>query len=556
MNFNASHAVVRGLSWGMAAVLAATSSVLAEVRLPAVFADQMVLQADAKIPVWGMAAAGEEIQVALADKSAKTKADAEGKWFIELEPLPASTTSQTLVVTGSNRIEIRDVLMGEVWICSGQSNMYFAMDHDEDAPKEITVADPYLRHFFVPEQGAVHPAFTLRGGWKSFGPETGKRFSAVAYYFGKNLRARLNRPVGLVVSSWGGSNIQAWMSIESLQQTPAFTKDVEVYQDFLEHYDENKNSYAQRVQEFERQNKQWSEEVDKPYRAALAAWDARAREAKARGQVEPPKPTISRPAPTRPLSPEGDRGVPSTPFNAMISPLIPYGVKGVLWYQGESNTPQGEDYFELLSRMILDWRKRWGRDDLPVVVVQLPLFRQPAREAVEESHKGNFAWVRDAQFRILKLPQTGLAVALDQGNPADIHPKRKSEVGRRASLVARRLAYSEDIVATGPFYQSMKVEGGKARLTFTSIGAGLSIGPTSGGASPQPGDKLSGFAIAGANKKWFAAEAQIDGDTVVVGSKEVSSPVAVRYGWGSNPPCNLYNKDGLPAAPFRTDDWD
>lgn len=513
----------------------------------------MVLQADARIPIWGTAAPGEDIRVTIGDRTARARAGSDGKWRVDLEPMAASYAALTLAISGTNELEIRDVLIGEVWLCAGQSNMYFSLGQDADAASEIPKAgDPLLRLFKVPEQAALHPSFDLRGFWRPCDSNSAKGFSAVGYYFGKQLRGHLDRPVGLVCSSWGGSFIQAWMSLESLQQRPAFDKDIAAWQKRVAHYPENKDAYTRGMQDYELRREQWDAEVGKPYSEALAKWQASSREAKAKGQPVPPAPTPSRPGPPRPVSPDGDRSVATTPFNAMIAPWIPYALKGVLWYQGEGNIgPMGPGYFEMLSRLIRDWRQRWAQDDLTFVVVQLPFFHGPSRQPVE----GSWAWVRDAQFQALTLPKTGLAVALDQGDPKTVHPECKREVGRRASLVARRVAYGESVVACGPIYQSMKIEGAQVRIAFGSVGSGLVTGPVSGSSSSTSSNRLSAFAVAGADRKWVWADARIDGNAVVVGSPEVAAPVAVRYGWGDNPPCNLYNREGLPASPFRTDDW-
>jgi sialate O-acetylesterase len=292
----------------------------------------------------------------------------------------------------------------------------------------------------------------------------------------------------------------------------------------------------------------WNQTVGTTYNPLLAAWKAEVARDQLAGLPLPPKPQPSAAAPVAPVPPQGPISTPSCLFNGMIAPMIPYAIKGVIWYQGESNAGGSYEYRTLFSTLITDWRQKWGEGDFPFLFVQLA------------SYKANF-WtvIRECQAKALALPNTGMAVAIDVGDPGPIiHPADKLDVGHRLALVAKHVAYGQDLVYSGPMYDSMKVEGSTIRLSFTQIGGGLIIGSAPWVAAdnkPVPTDKLYGFAIAGEDKKWFPADATIDGNTVVVSSPQVPQPVAVRYAWANAPKCNLYNKEGLPAAPFRTDDW-
>ncbi|MCE0483901.1 MAG: sialate O-acetylesterase [Methylacidiphilales bacterium] len=535
----------------------------ADVKMPAIFGDHMVLQQDSKIPVWGWAAPGEKVNVALGTKTADTTADAQGKWRVDLPPLPAGSTAQTLKITGKNVIQIQDVLVGDVWLCSGQSNMQFGLMNEPNAADELKKADePQIRIFYVPMKAYIHPqgdiavtSKNLEGKWLVCTPfnihfdGNWGGFSAVAFYFGREIHQFTGKPVGLIGSYWGATPAQAWTSLEALEKYPALDHFVKEYQTRAARYTAPDAKYKDIMEENDAEMAQWKAEVEAPFHTAMANWQLTANEYKAIGQPPPPKPTLARPGPGHPGL------TASVLFNGMVAPLIPFGLKGVIWYQGEANEGNGLEYGTLFPAMITDWRERWGESDFPFLFVQLANYRQPATKPCE----GNWAWVRDSQLHTLSLPNTGMASAIDIGNPNDIHPKDKADVAARLALAAKQVAYGQkDIVYSGPLYDSMRQEGEQIRIHFTQVGSGLTIGTppwTWNGKPVPPPTELTGFAIAGADKKWYWAHAVIDGDGVVVSSNQVPNPVAVRYGWADNPRCNLYNKEKLPASPFRTDSW-
>ncbi len=506
----------------------------AGVKMPPIFGDHMVLQQDIKIPVWGSADAGEAITITLGDKTGKTTADATGKWRVDLDPVKTASDPLTLTVTGKNSLKFTDVLVGDVWVCSGQSNMAFPLESHTSfggAANQATAVpaanDPQLRFFKSPGLKA--------GGscWEVCTPETAGRFSAVGYFFGQRLRQDINRPIGLISASVGGTPAQMWLSLSALQKDPPFTNYIDAYQ---------------KAVAFQAEQKESSEAA--AYKEAVKQWQEAVKQAQASGQPAPPKPVP--PSPAYVLNPV--KYMPTRLFDSLIAPLIPYAIKGVIWYQGESNGNKGLEYRTLFPRLISDWREKWNQGDFPFLFVQLANFKAPQTKPSE----GDWAYLREAQLMTLALPNTGMAVAIDIGDAKTIHPKDKLDVGLRLALAARHVAYGQDLVYSGPIYDSMKIEGNKIRLTFKDTGSGLQMSTppfTPTGVPALASTELTGFAIAGADKNFVWAQAQIDGNSVLVSTDQVASPVAVRYGWANNPPCNLYNKEGLPASPFRTDDW-
>lgn len=541
-------------------ILAAAIPAPADVRLPAIFGSHMVLEQDIKIPVWGWADAGEAVTVTLGTHTSKTTADANGKWRVDLDPVTTTATPLTLTVTGKNSLTFEDVLVGDVWICSGQSNMEFDLGGNHSfggATNAATVVpaanDPQLRLFVVRKKIALEPESDIGGKWEVCTPDSAALFSAVGYFFGQELRHTLNRPIGLIGTYWGGMPAQAFTSLSGLQKDPPFANYVGSYQKFMAHYPKAKEDYPEAFATFQEKQREWNELVTPAYNASLKQWQDAVDRAKTSGQPAPPKPTPP-PGPRAPNPPEGAPSNPTVLYNGMIAPLIPYAIKGAIWYQGESNANNGREYQTLFPRMISDWREKWNQGDFPFLYVQLANFMAAQKNPSE----GGWAYLREAQLKTLSLPNTGMAVVIDIGNGADIHPKDKLDVGLRLALAAKHVAYKQELVYSGPIYDSMKVEGNKIRLTFQDTGSGLQMSAPpwtpSGVPAPVP-TELTGFAIAGADQNWVWAKAQIDGNTVVVSSDQVASPVAVRYGWANNPACNLYNKEGLPASPFRTDDW-
>jgi sialate O-acetylesterase len=349
----------------------------------------------------------------------------------------------------------------------------------------------------------------------------------------------LNRPIGLIGSYFGGTPVEAWMGPaprDRATETPQATAVL----------DQREADFPKAFAAFQVAYNQWYQQYGAAYFASLPAWNVSAAKAKAAGQPPPPRPQPPVPAPTQPGDPGGAGGL----FSSMVRPLVPYGIKGAIWYQGEANTGAAALYQKKFGDMITRWRALWNEGDFPFLFVQLA--------AYEGLPNQDWPSLREAQLKTLALPNTGMATAVDIGNPKDVHPTDKMDVGQRLALAARHVAYGQQLVYSGPIYDSMKVEGGSIRVSFTQLGGGLIIGSAPWVARnwpPLPTDKLLGFAIAGADKNWVPADAKIDGNTVVVSSPQVAQPVAVRYGWANVPQLNLYNKEGLPASPFRTDDW-
>ncbi|MBC8012312.1 MAG: 9-O-acetylesterase, partial [Burkholderiales bacterium] len=512
-------------------------------------------QRDAPVPVWGSAAAGEVVVVDFAGQTKRATADAAGRWLVKLEPMPASAEPQTLHVRGRNVLALSDVLVGEVWLASGQSNMAYGLAGADDATTDIAKADdPQLRFFQVKMQTAGEPQFDARGEWKLSSPKTAPGFSAVAYYFARELRAQLGVPVAVIQSAWGGTPAQAWTSMDALRLEPPLTRHLASWEQAVAKRRALEAS-PQLMADYERDIARWKVEVRPTFDAAMKAHNA----AKAAGKDPGEKPVAAWPEPANPdpmgvPSPSARPSTPSVIFNAMIAPLAPYALRGVLWYQGEANAGAGLEYRTLLPRLIADWRQRWDAE-LPFLFVQLPGWEHDPKPA--EFHA--WPWLREAQLLTLQtVPRTGMAVAIDLGDPRDVHPKGKRDVGLRLALAARQLAYGESLVASGPRYREFAIEGGAIRVRFSTGESGLTLGQApwrADGVEPNPADRLIGFTIAGADRGWVEADAKIDGDSILVSSPQVSRPVAVRYAWANFPRCNLYNRQGLPASPFRTDDW-
>jgi sialate O-acetylesterase len=518
--------------------------------MAAIFGDHMVLQEGMKLPVWGTAAAGEAVTVTIGTDSAKVTAGADGKWRVDLAPLPVNAAPVTLTVAGTNTLTFQDVLVGEVWLCSGQSNMEFRVRQAHNAATVLPAAtDPQLRLFFVKENTALDPLDDVTGQWKTCTPESAKEFTAVGYFFGRDLRQKLNRPVGLIASYWGGTRAEAWTSIAGLQKDPELHHYVasqehvrSLFADAAAKYPAQQAAYQAKLDAFNKgPGPQEYADAMKKYWAANNALLAAGKP----GVPMPPNPT-----PHPPTAPDGAQQTPGNLFNAMIAPLIPYAIKGVIWYQGESNANFAAEYRILFPRMITDWREHWGEGDFPFLFVQLARLQHGLVQ--------NWAFQRESQFKALSLPNTGIATAIDIGNPIDVHPQDKEDVGHRLALVARHVAYGETLVFSGPRYAGMKVEGNAIRVSFTDVGSGLDlqVAPwVPNTTAPLPTDHLVGFMVAGADKNFVPAYAKIDGDTVVVSSPQVPTPVAVRYDFLNCPDGNLYNKEALPAFPFRSDDW-
>lgn len=520
-------------------------SLKAAITMPGIFGDHMVLQEKKILPVWGWASPGESVTVVFKDQKVTTTAKLDGTWRVDLQPLSADDNPAVMTVSGKNTIVFEDVLVGDVWLASGQSNMEFGLQKDSRAAEMIPKAtDAKIRMFFVPWATALEPQTNiaaktlspLDGKWQVCSPEVMRTnwafrgFSAVGFYFATDLRKAVGKPLGMISAYKGGTPAQAWTSISGLGKD-------ETLQHYVEKHQEIRNNYSNAVVAFPKKLE--------AHRTALKKWNADAAKAKVEGH-----PLSPQSAPKAPVEADGGHRAPGNLFNGMIAPLMPFAIKGVIWYQGEGNgmnVPLAREYATLFPRMISDWREQWGQGDFPFLFVQLPNFNSPV----------HWPWVREAQLKALALPNTGMAVTTDIGEADDLHPPDKIYVGKRLALVARQLVYGENIVTSGPLFHSMQREGNKIRLRFKN-GGGLKMGvpppPASGKTFPPP-TELKGFGIAGSDRKFISAEAVIDGDTVLVSSDQVLQPTAVRYNWAQNPEGNLYNAENLPAAPFRTDDW-
>lgn len=502
----------------LAITLAALTNLHAAVRLPAIFSDHMVLQRDAVVPVWGWADPGEAVTVTIAGQTKTATADAAGKWSVKLDKLAAGET-QTLVVSGKNKVTVNDVLIGEVWLGSGQSNMQMQMKGVQNIEQEKAAAKfPQIRVFTVKRNEQVAPQTDCEGAWVLCSPETVETFSATAYFFGRELHQKLNVPVGLIVAAVGATPVEGWTSMEKMsgrkELAPVFAEwDAKMRVPF-----DPVKAQAQ-------------------YQKQYAAWKTNSAKRVAEG-----KPAGY--APQKPVPPREDKNYPGNLFNGMIAPIIPYAMRGAIWYQGENSGRAGfaQLYEYQLPLLIADWRERWGQGEFPFAWVQLANYREYTNSPSPVSH---WARVREGMLKSLAVTNTGMAVAIDIGMTDNIHPINKQEVGRRLGLWAKAQVYGEKIPFSGPLPAGHKVSGDEIILSFKHADGGLMA---------KDGD-LQGFVIAGADKQWHWAKARIEGENVVVSSPEVKSPLAVRYAWSDNPKCNLYNGAGLPASPFRTDDW-
>ncbi|MDR1283346.1 MAG: sialate O-acetylesterase [Opitutaceae bacterium] len=492
-------------------------AVHAEVVLAPLFREGAVLQREKPVPVWGTARAGEKVTVTFAGKTASTTTGANGQWRVDLPAFGASGEGRALTVQGDNKITLADVVVGEVWLASGQSNMEWRLSNTDAGKYEMAFAsNPLIRHYETRKKVSSVPLATAEGTWVRTTPGTVGSFTAVGYYFAADLYRALGVPVGIINSSWGGTRIEAWMdaAVAAKSNGPAFAEIHTRWQKTLDDYPAAKSRYEQNVK----------------------AWEAKRDAAKAEG-----KPFTER-RPGAPTGP-GHHTEPSGLYNGMIAPHVPYALRGFIWYQGCSNTGRHYEYRDFQTAMINGWRKQFGQGDIPFYWAQLANFRGSGPDKTE------YAFLRGAQTETLALPNTGQAVIIDIGNVTDIHPRNKRDVGRRLALIALKRNYGKtSLVDGGPVFDSAKREGAGYRVSFkpSDIASPLT--------SPR-GVTPAGFELAGADKVFYPAEAQIDGQTVVVTSSRVTAPVAVRYAWRNAPEAGLFNRDGLPAVPFRSDNW-
>ena len=483
-------------------LLAAAGTLHAAVKLPALISDHMVLQQGVPVRIWGTADAGETVKIGFQGQSVSVNAAPDGRWIAWLRPLVAAGPLEMTI----NSQTIHDVLVGEVWLGSGQSNMEFrlatANNHDDEIAR---AAYPMIHLFQVKRAISEKPLDDVTGSWQVCSPESVKGFSAVEYFFGRHLLQNLHLPMGLIESDWGGTPAQSWTSHQALESDPALKYVLDEWDGVLARYPAAKQQYDQR----------------------LAAWNEAAAQAKQQGKTPPMRPN--------PPAGPGHQNTPAGLYNAMIAPLVPYAIRGAIWYQGESNANEAHawKYRRLFGAMIEDWRNRWGEGDFPFLFVQLANYQT----------NGWWPVLRESQTETLRLANTGMAVILDIGESHDIHPKNKQDVGLRLALAARGLVYHEPIEYAGPMFQSAVPEGAAMRVYFTHAD----------GMHSAAGSMLKGFEVAGADGKYIEAEARVDGATVVVSSPQVSAPAAVRYAWADDPVSNLVNQVGLPAGPFRSD---
>ena len=633
---------------------------VADIRVPAVISDNMVLQCDKPACIWGWAAPGETITASFRGQRIGATAGADGKWRLELAPTKAGGPFD-LTLAGRNTLTITNVLVGEVWLGSGQSNMALGMDPKNitDGAAEIQAANyPRIRLFRATGTPAMSPPESVKGRWVECSPATVKGFSAVAYFFGRDLHKALDTPVGLIVNAVPGSPGESWISREALAAAP----ELRHFTDQIDAYPANKAAYDKTVSDFAKQRAQlknfklddagWEKPdvdeadwkaMDQPAEWEKAgvymdgvlwlrrtvtvpeAWAGKPLELRfgpienedivyfngVQVGVSPPehpfplwpqprqcvvpaalvkggkcviavhinnkngpggltgeaKQMLMKPGdaantdgvslagpwryriaefrlepPRAPLAPNSEWMATSL-FNSLVAPLIPLSIRGVIWFQGESNAWRAEQYRALFPALIRDWRTRWGQGDFPFLFVQLPGLRPPSVEPAES----DWAELREAQMLALKLPQTGMAVALDLGEAMNAHPPNKRDVGSRLARWALGTTYGRGGVYSGPLFRAATFEGGVARIAFDQVGGGLVA---------KGGVPLKSFALAGTDKNFVWADARIEGQAVLVSSDKVPAPVAVRYAWGDNPAdANLCNREGLPASPFRTDDW-
>ncbi len=467
-----------------------------------IFGDNMVIQQGINAPIWGTAYPNQELTIAFAGTLQKTKANAIGNWIIKLPILKAGGPFKMVITTKIDSIILKYVYIGEVWLASGQSNMQFKLNEGNNAAKEIADANyPTIRFFTVEHNISSKPLDKVKGEWLVCNSENAKKFSAVAYFFARELNQDKNVPVGVISSSWGATPSEAWTSGESLSNYPDLKDSIMRYQKLQEDWELLYRNFVDETEAVKKMNN-----GSKP--------------------------------PTMPVQ----KNYPTALYNAMIAPIIPYGIKGVIWYQGENNATRAIQYRSLFPLLINDWRSKWKNETLPFIFVQLANFKAKNPEPV---FKDDWALLREAQSMTLQLPNTGMAVTIDIGDAKTIHPTNKQDVGNRLYLSANHVAYHVPGTYSGPQYASMAIKNDKIELSFTQIGKGLI----------SKGDSLLGFAVAGADKHFYWADAKIIGDKIIVGSNYVPNPVAVRYAWATNPDVSLYNVEGLPASPFRTDDW-
>jgi sialate O-acetylesterase len=491
------------LTFSLTCALAAAASVAqAELKLPPMFSDNMVLQREQPVRIWGWDNDGVPVVVKFRGQTVKTTT-ANLAWQLALKPLKPGGPDTLTISTPTQTITYTNVLVGDVWVCSGQSNMEWPLKSAFNPEPDLASAtNSRIRLFKVPKSRTDTPTSVIKSAWEVCTPQGAEGFSAVGYYFGRDLERDLNVPIGLIGTYWGGTPAESWMSRDALEINPRYVKEI------LEP----------------------SSAAVTNWKKSLEAWQKEKAEAEKAGTA------FNKRAPGQPWG-----GFEL--YNGMIAPLLPFTIKGAIWYQGESNSGRAEQYRTLFADMIRNWRRDWGQGDFPFLLVQLAPFKDIQSQPGESS----WAELREAQLLATQvLPKVGMAVITDVGEEKDIHPRKKQPVGARLALAARSLGHGQKVAYSGPVYRSSKTDGNRIVLRFDHVGKGLEA---------RDGE-LKGFAVCGEDRKWVWAKAEILLDnTIAVSSPEVAQPVAVRFGWADFPVVNLWNKDGLPATPFRTDDF-
>ncbi|WAC20283.1 hypothetical protein OVA24_02670 [Luteolibacter sp. SL250] len=505
-------------------LLASALAAHAELKLPAIIGDNMVLQQKQANPIWGWDTPGTEVTVTFGNQTKKAKADDKGKWTVSLDALPANATPATMTFKGTTSAEVKNVLVGEVWLCSGQSNMGWTvrMCWDSDLEK-LASKNGNLRLISVPNVGTQELQDDFKGNWSVAGPDSVPEFSAVGYFYGNLLQKILDVPVGLIDNAWGGSAAEAWVKRDVIDADPRFKAVMDNWKKIEATY-----NHDEAVAKYNEQKK---------------AWEAKRDAAKAAGE-DPPA------APRAPQNQLKGQGRPGNLYAGCLNPIIGYGIKGAIWYQGESNAGRAYQYNELMTLMISEWRKDWKQGDFPFYFVQL------ADYMAEKPEPGDSAWaeLRESQTKTMNtLKNTGQAVIIDLGEANDIHPRNKRDVAERLARWALVKDYGiKDIPHRSPEYKGHEIKDGKVNVTIDHIGSGA-------GLRTVDVNELKGFAICGEDKKWVWADAKFAPGAVktniIVSSAKVPNPVAVRYAWADNPVCNIFSQEGLPLTPFRTDDF-
>lgn len=504
------------------------SEVRADVKLSQLFGDNMVLQREIPVPVWGWADQGEHVTVSFGNQKKSATAGADGKWLIKLDPLIVNAVSAEMTVAGKNTLTIKNILVGDVWICSGQSNMQMTVIQSLNGKSEAESAEySGIRMATVPCKAEDFLVEDVKVSWQECSPKTAGNFSATAYFFARTLFNELHVPIGLINTSWGGTQIAPWIS-------PAGYRSLQALKNISTQIDSWDSST-------ETGNKNWLE-----YMVNLKEWQAKAEKAVAERAPVPPMPEY----PGKSKSHQE----PTKIYNSMINPLIPYAMRGVLWYQGESNGGEGMSYFNSMQALISGWRELWKQGDFPFYYVQLPGWQNS--DVNNPAGADGWSRCREAQRRSLSIANTGMAIVIDLGDNVNIHPMNKQDVGKRLALLALGKEFKKEVVFSGPLYKDMKIEGNRIRISFDSFGSGLMIGEKKGldPVREIKEGKVKWVSISGKDKKWYWADMVIDGNTIVVSSDKVPEPLAVRYAYTMNPVGPLlYNKEGLPASPFTTE---